>query len=82
MLTIKNGKIIPIVGPNPIMGAIEKDPADIAATTDEFLPSGCMIGTSIFIIDKIDFCWCDGLNHWYREADKPVNAGQPISALF
>jgi hypothetical protein len=64
------------------MGNVDKEPADISVRSNEILPVGCPIGTSIFVIDKLDFAWCDGEDHWYREADKPVDAGQPIAALF
>jgi hypothetical protein len=37
---------------------------------------------TIFVVDKMDVVISDGENNWYREADKPVAAGQPISALF
>ena len=75
MLTIKNGKVVPDSDKT-------KHPYDIAARSEETLPFGCSISTSIFIIDKIDVCFCDGNDQWYREADKPVASGQPISALF
>lgn len=55
---------------------------DMAAKSTDTLPSGCPILSTIFVVDKVDVCFCDGENNWYREADKPVAAGQPISALF
>lgn len=54
----------------------------IAVTTAQTLPSDCYIGTPIFIVDKLDVAFCDGNDNWYREAGKPVAAGQPVSALF
>ena len=54
----------------------------IAVRTDQILPSGCYIGTSIFIVDKMDVAFCDGNDNWYRDTDKPVAAGQLVSALF
>lgn len=75
MLTIKDGKVVPDKDTT-------KHPYDIAAMSTELLPSGCSIMTTIFVIDKIDVCFCDGNDNWYREADKPVPSGQPISALF
>ena len=75
MLTIKNGKVVPDRDTT-------KHPYDIAARSNELLPAGCSISTSIFVVDKLDFVFCDGEDRWYREADKPVASGQPISALF
>lgn len=75
MLTIKDGVVMPDKDKT-------KHPYDIAAMSDEILPSGCSISTSIFVIDKIAVCFCDGNDNWYRQAGKPVPAGQPISALF
>ena len=54
----------------------------IAVTTTQTLPDGCYIGTQIFVVDKMAVAVCDGNDNWYREADKPVAAGQPVSALF
>jgi len=75
MLTIKDGKVVPDKDTT-------KHPYDIAARSDETLPFGCSINTTIFIIDKMDVCVCDGNDQWYRKADTPVASGQPISALF
>lgn len=75
MLTLKEGKVVPD-------GNKTQHPFDIAARSTELLPAGCVISTSIFVVDKLDFVFCDGEDHWYREADKPVASGQPISALF
>lgn len=75
MLTIKNGKVVPDKH-------TKKHPYDIAATSTELLPFDCSIMTSIFVVDKVDVVFCDGNDTWYREADKPVASGQPISALF
>ena len=82
MLTIKDGKVVQVTESTQILGEISKKPYDIAARSDEVLPSGCPIMTNIFIVDKVSVAFSDGLDHWYREADKPVDAGQPISALF
>ncbi len=57
-------------------------PYDMAAKSTDILPSGKPIMATIFVVDKMDVVVCDGNNKWYREADKPVAAGQPISALF
>jgi len=75
MLTIKDGKVVPDKDTT-------KHPYDIAARSEERLPFDCSIMTSIFVVDKISVCFCDGNNQWYREADKPVASGLPISALF
>ena len=55
---------------------------DMAAKSTDMLPFGCPILTTIFVVDKVGVVFCDGEDNWYREADKPVAAGQPISALF
>lgn len=57
-------------------------PYDMAATTKYTLPAGCPIMTTIFIVDKIAVAFSDGEDHWYCDADTPVDAGQPVSALF
>ena len=57
-------------------------PYDNAAKSYETLPAGMPIMATIFVVDKMDVVVCDGENNWYREADTPVAAGQPISALF
>lgn len=57
-------------------------PYDMAAKSTDTLPHDCPIMTNIFVVDKMDVVVCDGEDNWYREADKPVAAGQPISALF
>ena len=75
MLTITNGKVVPDKD-------TKKHPYDIAARSEETLPFGCSIMTTIFVVDKFAVCVCDGEDRWYREADKPVASGQPISALF
>lgn len=82
MLVVRNGKVVMEETPNRIMGNISKARADIGATSDETLPYGCPIMSSIFIVDKMDVIVSDGRDNWYREADKPVAAGQPISSLF
>lgn len=75
MLTIIDGQIVP-----------DKDkknhPYDIAARSEEMLPYGCPIMTTIFVVDKIAVVICDGEDRWYRKADTPVASGQTISALF
>lgn len=75
MLTIKDGVVVPD-------SDTTKHPYDIAARSEETLPFGCSIMTAIFVIDKMGLCYCDGNDQWYREADKPVASGQPISKLF
>ena len=57
-------------------------PYDMAAKSHETLPVGKPIMATIFVVDKMDVVISDGENNWYREADKPIAAGQPISALF
>ena len=57
-------------------------PYELAENSDGILPSGCPCMSTIFVVDKVDVVFCDGKDHWYREKDKPVDAGQPISALF
>lgn len=57
-------------------------PYDMAALSTDTLPEGCPILSTIFVVDKVDVVFSDGEGNWYREADKPVAAGQPISALF
>jgi hypothetical protein len=54
----------------------------MAAKSNETLPVGKPIMATIFVVDKMDVVISDGENNWYREADNPVAAGQPISALF
>jgi hypothetical protein len=34
------------------------------------------------VTDKLDVVFYDGEGNWYRKADTPVPAGQPVSALF
>ena len=75
MLTIKNGKVVPDKD-------TKKHPYDIAARSEELLPFGCSIMTTIYVVDKMDFCVCDGNDQWYSNPDCPVASGQPISALF
>ena len=75
MLTIKNGVVVPDKD-------TKKHPYDLAARSEETLPFDCSIMTTLFVVDKMDVVVCDGDNRWYREADKPVASGQPISALF
>ena len=82
MLVVKNGKVIMEDTPNRIMDNISGIRADIGATSDETLPFGCSTMSTIFVVDKMDVIVCDGRDNWYREADKPVAAGQPISSLF
>ena len=48
----------------------------------EIIPSGMKRGSNAFIVDKMALAFCDGDDNWYVEADKPVQAGQPWSALF
>jgi hypothetical protein len=55
---------------------------EMAAKSTDILPAGAPILSTIFVVDKMDVIVCDGENNWYREADKPVASGQPISALF
>lgn len=55
---------------------------EMAAKSTDILPSGSPIMSTIFVVDKMDVVISDGEDHWYREADKPVDAGQPISVLF
>lgn len=57
-------------------------PYDMVAKSTDTLPADCPAMTCIFVVDKMDAIVCDGENNWYREADKPVASGQPISALF
>ena len=57
-------------------------PVELAVKSHEIMPSGLPINSSAFIIDKIAVAFCDGEDHWYREADKPFDAGQPWSAMF
>ena len=57
-------------------------PYYMAAKSNGVLPSNLPIMAAIFVVDKMDIILCDGENNWYREADKPVAAGKPISALF
>lgn len=57
-------------------------PYDIAGKSTDTLPADCPIMTTVFVVDKMDVVISDGEGNWYREADKPVAAGQPISALF
>lgn len=55
---------------------------EMAAKSTDILPSGAPVMSTIFVVDKMDVVVCDGEDNWYREADKPIAAGQPISALF
>lgn len=55
---------------------------DMAGLSTDILPANCPIMSTIFVVDKMDVAICDGEGNWYREAGKPVKAGQPISALF
>lgn len=57
-------------------------PADLAMDSTDILPSGFAARTSVWINDKLDVAFCNGKDQWYREQDKPVDAGQPASALF
>ena len=75
---IVNGKVVNA----PADSGKSGPPWEIASTSDETLPAGCPILSTIFVVDKVGVCFCDGEDNWYREADKPVAAGQPISALF
>lgn len=75
MLKLENGKVVS----GPVSSRYE---AEIASTSDETLPAGLPVGSTIFVVDKMNVVVCDGKDNWYREADKPVEAGQPISALF
>lgn len=58
------------------------NPVELAVKSHEIMPKGLPIGSSAFIIDKVEFAFCDGEDHWYRKKDYPVDAGQPWSALF
>ncbi|MBR5862183.1 MAG: hypothetical protein IKZ08_02535 [Bacteroidales bacterium] len=82
MLTIKDGKVVTVTEANSIFGTISKNRYDIGALSTETLPAGCPIMTTLFVVDKLGVAVCDGNNNWYRKADTPVAAGQPISALF
>ena len=82
MLIIKDGKLVNVTKSSAIFGERSEQPYDIAAVSSETLPSGCPIMTTIFVVDKIGVAFSDGQDNWYRESDKPVAAGQPISALF
>ena len=57
-------------------------PVELSVVSTEIMPTGLPHGSSAFIVDKLDVAFCDGEDNWYREADKPVKAGQPWSALF
>ena len=57
-------------------------PYDMAAKSTDILPSDKPIMATIFVVDKMEFIVCDGNNNWYREANRPVAAGKPISELF
>ena len=57
-------------------------PVELAMKSTEILPSDVPARSVIWVTDKMDAVCYDGDGHWYREADKPVAAGQPISALF
>lgn len=81
MYVIENGSVVHKER-DTMFGDICIKPKELTAKSHEILPAGLPISSSIFVIDKIDFVWCDGEDNWYREADKPVAAGQPISALF
>lgn len=69
---------------NPLMGDKFQSthPYNLGANSDEILPADCPIGSSIWVADKLDYVFCNGKNQWYRNPDEPVDAGQPISALF
>lgn len=57
-------------------------PVELSVMSHEIMPHGLPVSSSAFIIDKIEVAFCDGEDHWYLEADKPVDAGKPWSALF
>lgn len=57
-------------------------PLELTALSTDTLPADCPIMSTIFVVDKLDVVFCGGDDNWYREADTPVAAGQPISALF
>lgn len=65
-----------------VPGCPNEHPYEGAARSGAPLPAGWPIRSSIFVVDKVDVVFCDGNDNWYREADKPVAAGQPISSLF
>lgn len=54
----------------------------LAATSEKLLPSGCDIYTHLWVADKLDVVFSDGKGNWYHEPDKPIAAGNPISACF
>lgn len=82
MLVVRNGKVVMEETPNRIMGNISQARADIAANSDETLPADCPIMSTIFVVDKMKVIVSDGKDNWYREADKPFEAGKPISSMF
>ena len=57
-------------------------PVELAVKSWEIMPKGLPINSSAFIIDKVDMAFCDGEDHWYKDADKPFDAGQPWSVMF
>lgn len=75
MLTIKDGKVV-----KPPLNSC--DPWEISANSDAILPAGAPIMSYIFVPDKVAVVFCNGKNQWYREEDKPVDAGKPIADLF
>ena len=61
---------------------IPASPVKLAMHSDKILPGDVPAGSTIWVTDKLDLVFYDGEGNWYREADNPVPAGQPISALF
>lgn len=57
-------------------------PVELAMKSDKILPNDVPAGSSIWVTDKLDVVFYDGEGNWYRKADTPVPAGQPVSALF
>jgi hypothetical protein len=57
-------------------------PVELAMKSTEMLPGNVPARSVIWVTDKMDIAVYDGDGNWYREADKPVAVGQPISALF
>lgn len=57
-------------------------PVELAMKSTKTLPDGLPAGSSIWVTDKLDIVFYDGEGNWYREADKPVPVGHPISELF
>lgn len=57
-------------------------PMELGGNIDDTLPAGCPIMSTLFVVEKMAVVVSNGKDQWYREADKPADAGQPISTLF